>query len=196
MGKDFVEMKISLKKMFVSTGKAALLAGIAAPGVSATTPPNETTSIDKSSFIEEVSVHAVELQKTYGILPSITIAQGILESDWGRSTLAQEANNYYGMKGDQHSSHYITKEFTGNKWVESSEPFETYHSLEDSMNAHANRLANGPSWDPNHYQEVVEAPNYLQAASSLQEAGYATDPSYADKLISIIETHHLNRFDW
>lgn len=157
-------------------------------------PPNGISSSYKEQFIDEMSTHAVELQGKYGILPSITIAQGILESDWGQSGLAQEENNYYGIKGDQNSSHYVTREFTG-EWVETSEPFESYGSMEDSMEAHANLLANGPSWDANHYQGVFEAANYREAAVALQEAGYATDPSYSDKLISIIETHNLNQFD-
>lgn len=157
-------------------------------------PSNGIFTSHKDKFIDEMAPHAVELQEEYGVLPSITIAQGILESDWGQSSLAQEENNYYGIKGNQNSSHYVTREFTG-EWIETSEPFESYDSMEDSMKAHAKLLANGPSWDPNHYQRVIEASNYKEAAVALQEAGYATDPSYSDKLISIIESYNLNQFD-
>jgi len=156
--------------------------------------PEGITASHKDRFISKMSVPAMELHNEYGVLPSITIAQGILESDWGKSDLAKEQNNYYGIKGDKNSAHYVTREYNG-EWIETSAPFESYDSLKGSMEAHATLLANGPEWDSNHYQEVIQAPNYKKAAKELQNAGYATDPNYADKLISIVERHDLNRFD-
>jgi len=156
--------------------------------------PEGITASHKDRFISKMSIPAMNLHSEYGVLPSITMAQGILESDWGQSDLAKEQNNYYGIKGDKNSTHYVTREYNG-EWVETSAPFESYDSLKDSMESHATLLANGPDWDSNHYQGVIKASNYKEAANALQEAGYATDPSYADKLISIVERHDLNRFD-
>lgn len=54
---------------------------------------------------------------------------------------------------------------------------------------------NGTQWDKEHYRSVLEASDYKQAAQALQDKGYATDPGYAQKLISLIEEYDLNQYD-
>ena len=56
-------------------------------------------------------------------------------------------------------------------------------------------LAQGTTWNPQQYQHVVAATNYKTAAAALQQDGYATDPTYAQKLINVIETYKLNQYD-
>ena len=70
-----------------------------------------------------------------------------------------------------------------------------YDSWADSVLAHAQLLANGVDWNPTLYHKVLGTRNYKQAAQALQEAGYATDPTYAEKLIQMIEQHQLYQYD-
>jgi len=148
----------------------------------------------EEQFINQLSPHAREMQSEYGVLPSVTIAQAILESNWGRSELAQEDNNYYGIKGNENTNEYATREYT-DQWVEINASFRSYDSPADSMADYSRLLANGTAWDKNHYNGVVEADNYKEAAYALQEAGYATDPGYAEKVISLVEKYNLNQYD-
>lgn len=144
-------------------------------------------------FIKGMVPKTQEIQEDYGILPSIIMAQAILESNWGQSQLAQEENNYFGIKASN-GAVYPTQEYFG-EWQTRNEPFKVYENFEDSMEDHAKLLARGTSWDPNLYQEVVKATDYQSAAYALQDAGYATDPNYSTKLIRIIETYRLFEYD-
>ena len=56
-------------------------------------------------------------------------------------------------------------------------------------------FVNGVNWDPKKYEKVLLANNYKEAAKALQEAGYATDPQYADKIITMIEEYNLMQYD-
>lgn len=157
------------------------------------TPLQETVG-EQQAFINELAPKAQEIQRTYNILPSIIIAQGILESDWGKSGLAQKENNYFGIKGGDGSPTYQTQEYTG-QWETVDEPFRSYDSMEESMVDHAKLLYYGTTWNHQQYQSVLEATHYEEAAHALQASGYATDPHYAEKLIKLIETYHLNQYD-
>lgn len=148
----------------------------------------------EEDFIEEMAEEAVKLQEEYGILPSVTIAQAILESNWGRSGLAQNENNYFGIKGSSDSVEYVTREYT-EEWIEIDASFRSYSSWEESMEDYAQLMAHGTNWNSDLYRDVVEAENYEEAAYALKEAGYATDPDYPEKVISLVEDHDLHRFD-
>lgn len=63
------------------------------------------------------------------------------------------------------------------------------------MESHAILISQGTSWDATFYQAVLEGENYVEQAQGLQESGYATDPTYADKLIEMIENFDLNQYD-
>ena len=63
------------------------------------------------------------------------------------------------------------------------------------MEGHAILINEGTSWDPTFYQAVLNGDNYVEQANGLQESGYATDPTYADKIIEMIETYELNQYD-
>lgn len=157
------------------------------------------TTIEKNmtrqEFIDYLASSAQRNQQTYHVLSSISLAQAILESDWGRSDLAKESNNLYGIKGEDEDSTYLTQEFSGGEFITVDEPFRIYNSFEESMEDHAVLLVNGTSYDPQIYHDVLYASNYREAAYALQEAGYATDPNYAAKLIGLIEEYHLYQYD-
>lgn len=155
---------------------------------------NEAPLPADQAFIQEMVPGSQALQEEYGVLPSIMISQAILESDWGESDLAKQENNYFGRKDSQDGVYYMTKEYKG-QWEDQEEPFKVYDSLEESMQDHARLLAYGTSWDSKLYQGVIQAPDYKSAAYALQEAGYATDPNYAQKLIKLIERYQLDQYD-
>lgn len=130
-----------------------------------------------------------------GLFPSVKLAQGALESGWGKYTAG---NNMFGIKaagkhspfwhGDYVSSR--TSEYSGGGYVSQTSRFRKYASIADSIRDHTWFLQqNG------RYANVFSAKTPEEQAKALQAAGYATDPNYSGKLISIINTYDLKRFD-
>ncbi|OTP12074.1 N-acetylmuramoyl-L-alanine amidase [Enterococcus sp. 10A9_DIV0425] len=148
-------------------------------------------------FIAALIPHAKELQQGYGILPSIIIGQAILESDWGKSTLASQYKNLFGIKafGNEPKVNLETKEFINEEWITIQGDFRVYDSWEQSMDDHTALFVQGVDWNPALYANVITASNYREAAQALQDAGYATDPTYAQKIIHVIETYKLDQYD-
>lgn len=158
----------------------------------------DNKTVSKEDFIERIRPHAQELQASYGVLPSIIIGQGILESNWGQSTLASEYNNLFGIKayGDQKKVNLETQEFINEVWITIQGDFRVYDTWEESMDDHTKLFVNGVDWDPRLYENVLLANDYKEAANALQTAGYATDPDYASKVIHVIETYKLYKYDY
>lgn len=153
-------------------------------------------NFDKSSFIKVLVPVAQEQQRRHHVFSSITLAQAALESDWGRSELSSKYNNLFGIKSNQASSVLLTtQEYVNGQWITVKARFATYDSWDDSVRAHTQLFLNGTQWDKEHYRSVLEASDYKQAAQALQDKGYATDPGYAQKLISLIEEYDLNQYD-
>lgn len=152
---------------------------------------------EEHHFIAQISDYAKELQERYGVLPSISIAQAILESDWGTSELSVENNNFYGIKGNsaEPTVTMTTKEFVDGKWIEVNAEFRKYTTWQESMDDHSKLFTAGTTWNSNQYANVLASKDYKEAAYALQESGYATDPDYPDKLIQLIEQHDLNQYD-
>lgn len=151
----------------------------------------------EQAFIDKISAYAKVLQSEYGVLPSISIAQAILESNWGNSELSEKYNNFYGIKGSEEANTVLmnTKEFVDEEWIEINGRFRIYESWQDSMNAHAKLFVEGTTWNPQQYAAVLAADNYRDAAFALQASGYATDPTYPEKLIELIQQYKLDQFD-
>ena len=141
-----------------------------------------------SNYIAQYSGMAVEQMKQYGIPASITLAQGLLESDAGRSTLATKCNNHFGIK--------CHSDWTGRKMYhdddERQECFRCYSDAADSYRDHSLFLVNGA-----RYQSLFKlgSTDYKGWARGLKAAGYATSPTYADKLIELIERYGLDAYD-
>ncbi|MDT6521058.1 glycoside hydrolase family 73 protein [Enterococcus faecium] len=157
----------------------------------------ENEAQSHQQFIERLVPHAQELQDGYGVLPSIILGQAILESNWGKSTLASKYNNLFGIKayGDQKKVSLETKEFVNEEWITIQGDFKVYDSWEQSMDDHTQLFVQGVDWNPALYEKVITATNYQEAAQALQDSGYATDPGYAQKIIQVIETYQLNQYD-
>lgn len=148
-------------------------------------------------FIDEIAPHAQAIQQQHNILPSIILGQAILESDWGQSQLAATYGNLFGIKayGDADKVNLGTSEFVDGEWIEIKADFRVYPNWQASMDDHALLFVNGVDWNPNLYEGVIQAKNYQEAAKALQDAGYATDPDYQQKIIGVIETYNLNKYD-
>lgn len=146
-------------------------------------------------FIEKLAPYALDAQALYGVRPSVLIAQAALESSWGDSDLSKEVNNYFGIKGSSEDEEYLTSEYMDEEWIKTYASFRRYETIEESVMDYAQLLVYGLSWNPNLYTEAVTATNYKDAALAIQNAGYATDPNYADKIIQIIEQYQLFIFD-
>lgn len=151
-----------------------------------------------NDFIEAIKDGAIESYRQHGILPSISIAQAILESGWGKSKLAIEAKNLFGIKASvdwEGRTHIVsTQEFLGGKYITVNAAFRAYDSWADSIVDHGAFFVSTP-WRVANYAAVRAATDYLTAARALQAAGYATDPEYAEKLIEVIERNGLQKYD-
>jgi len=131
---------------------------------------------------------AVREMKRTGIPASITLAQGMLESDYGRSTLARKGNNHFGIKC--HSDWKGAKIYHDDN--RKGECFRAYRTVEDSYIDHSDFLVNG-----SRYRELfkLKSTDYKGWAHGLRKAGYATNPNYATLLIRKIEDYGLQALD-
>lgn len=156
----------------------------------------EKQAKEKRDFIKKIAPEAQKMQTKYHVMSSITIAQAILESNWGKSSLAKDYHNLFGIKGSGANSKVMsTKEYTNGQWVTISGRFKVYSSWNASIADHTKLMLNGTYYNSNNYSAVVNATNYKDAAQALQDADYATDPDYAKKLINIIQTYDLDQYD-
>jgi peptidoglycan hydrolase-like protein with peptidoglycan-binding domain len=149
--------------------------------------------MERKEFINSIREGALKGGKDYGIIPSLTIAQAILESGWGTSQLSKRAKNLFGIKA--------FSDWTGGRitlptmeWYKGqikiiNADFRSYDSFNASIEDHNKLLSYS------RYRPVRESTDYKEACQKIFECGYATDPRYAEKLISIIESYRLFDFD-
>lgn len=169
------------------------------PGVVPTpSPGGETPPVDidfdnmtHQEFVDYMGKWAQQSDRETGVPTSVTIAQAILETGWGKHTIG-EANNLFGIKGEGPAGSVLvpTKEYQNGEWVTVMAKFAKYHSFEESIAAHAKLIANS-----RYYTEAMKYQNDPRAFAQKLEGVYATDPQYAEKLISIMDQYDLYRFD-
>jgi len=139
------------------------------------------------SYIDQYYQVAERQQKEHGIPASIILAQGLLESGAGQSSFARESNNHFGIKcNDWNGEKYYHDDETKN------ECFRKYSQVLDSYEDHAVFLKNRSRYA---FLFKLNPTDYEGWAYGLKKAGYATDPAYAYKLISIIENYNLHQYD-
>ena len=144
--------------------------------------------ISKAEYIATYKDLAIADMKTYGIPASITLAQGIFESDEGNSPLTQKSNNHFGIK-----CHNGWKgETVTHDDDHLGECFRKYPSAIDSYNDHSTLLANSK-----RYAELfkLSPTDYKGWAKGLRKCGYATNPQYPELLIKMIEDNQLYLYD-
>lgn len=171
-----------------------------------TPPPPDDPKFPKTEneFIDLISPWAVDSERIYGVCAATILAQAILESGWGGSRLATEANALFGVKyssswpkpGNPYVSGSITmytKEYTSSG-VEYyvTDDFCAYGNWRNSLLDHGLFL-NNPRYIPalEGYRSTGNIDAYCQG---IHNAGYATDPEYANKLINVINTNNLRQF--
>ncbi|MBC2271697.1 GW domain-containing glycosaminoglycan-binding protein [Listeria welshimeri] len=154
-------------------------------------------SVSQQQFIQSIANDAQDLQKEEKILTSVTLAQAILESNWGKSGLSTSGNNLFGIKGsyEGNSVSMGTQEFSNGKAFHTQANFRKYPDKKASLVDHAQLFVNGVSGNANLYSAVIGETDYKKAAYAIQDAGYATDPVYAEKLISTIKNYNLDKYD-
>ena len=160
-----------------------------AAALAALTVFSQDTGTPQERYIAQYSQIAIDEMIRSGVPASITLAQGLLESGAGRSRLATEGNNHFGIK-------------CGSTWMgktmkadddKPDECFRVYDSVEESFRDHSDFL---------RYQQRyaflfdLYPTDYKGWAIGLKKAGYATDPEYPSKLISIIERYQLYELDF
>ncbi|USS84762.1 SH3 domain-containing protein [Fructilactobacillus myrtifloralis] len=140
-------------------------------------------------FIESLSAGAIETWKKYGVLPSISIAQAIVESAWGQ---AAPGNNLFGIKGSYNGQSVTvqTQEWVNGRYITIYDKFRAYPSFAESIQDHGAFL-----YQNSRYANLLGNRDYAQTAWMLQNDGYATSPTYANTLISVIQSNNLSRFD-
>lgn len=138
-------------------------------------------------YIDQYHQIAERQQKEHGIPASIVLAQGLLESGAGKSELSRTSNNHFGIKCTDWAGEKVYHDDD-----EKGECFRKYNQVLDSYEDHAQFLKTRPRY-ASLFQ--LKPTDYEGWAFGLKKAGYATDPSYAFKLISIIENYNLQKYD-
>lgn len=147
-----------------------------------------TKGADPRMYIQRFARVARIEMKRYGIPASISLAQGLIESRAGTSRLAKNANNHFGIK-------CFSKKCKAGHCMNASDDhhkdfFRKFGAAWDSWRAHSELLANG------RYRRLKKyGRDYRKWAQGLEQLGYATDRTYAEKLVGVIEKYDLHRYD-
>jgi len=155
----------------------------AAPAVSVDVPASS------KEFVNRVWPHAVEASRSTGVPPQFLVAHSALESGWGRSEIRRAdgspSYNLFGIKAGKSwngaTADATTTEYVNGQPQQSVERFRAYGSYEEAFRDYANLLRNN-----SRFSAVIGSQDGTEFAKRLQQAGYATDPMYADKLSRII----------
>ena len=188
---------------FDETGKAIY----PVEGSGAAKEPEATKpKTEQEIFIETIGTMARDDMAKNGILASITIAQAILESGWGKSELAQNAKNLFGMKKSLSGNTWSGSTWGGKSYskltkeVYTSGPavvradFRAYESWAESIGDHSAYLAGAKNGSRLRYAGLIGCTDYRKAAQIIKDGGYATAPDYVEKLCRLIEQYKLT--DW
>ncbi len=161
------------------------------------------TKEDQARFISTMTDAIYSQKDLFGLFPSVIIAQGALESGWGLSGLSQKYNNYFGVKASaskfsdawdparSKSVNVTTSEFLDGAWNNSyRDNFRVYDSVADSILDHNALIAKAP-----RYKAALSAATPDDQIREIWQAGYATDPDYVGKVLSIINRYGLRQYD-
>lgn len=148
----------------------------------------QTRSKQYEDYIKKYRELAVEEMRRYHIPASITLAQGLLESGAGQSTLARKSNNHFGIKcGSDWSGKTVRHDDDAR-----NECFRAYKHPRQSYEDHSKFLVGRPRYASLFKLKITD---YKGWARGLKKAGYATNPRYAEQLIGIIELYDLHQYD-
>ena len=193
-----------LSKTAAVVGSTVTAVSVAAPLMPAVNVQADTVQYSSASsqqqFINQIAPHAQSVANANDLYASVMMAQAILESAWGQSTLAQAPNyNLFGIKGSYNGQtvYMNTLEFLNGQWVTKNEPFRRYPSYAESFMDNARTLRTVSFQSGVYYYAGAWKSNttsYRDATAWLT-GRYATDPNYATSLNRIIETYGLTQYD-
>ncbi|MCJ0537848.1 LysM peptidoglycan-binding domain-containing protein [Enterococcus cecorum] len=193
-----------LSKTAAVVGSTVTAVSVAAPLMPAVNVQADTVQYSNASsqqqFINQIAPHAQSVANANDLYASVMMAQAILESAWGQSTLAQAPNyNLFGIKGSYNGQtvYMNTLEFLNGQWVTKNEPFRRYPSFAESFMDNARTLRNVSFQSGVYYYAGAWKSNttsYRDATAWLT-GRYATDPNYATSLNRVIETYGLTQYD-
>ena len=165
-------------------------------------------NLTSEQVIEKVGAYFTEDNKKTGVLACISMAQFILESGYGKSELAKNANNCFGMKRNLSGnswagsvwdavSHYTqqTNEEEDGQVITITADFRKYACIEDSIEDHSAYLLNARNGSAYRYAGLKNETDYKKAAQIIKDGGYATSSTYVQRLCDIIEKYDLTRFN-
>ena len=143
-------------------------------------------STSRQQYIDQYAEYAMEQMRRYGIPASVTLAQGIIESANGKSTLAETANNHFGVKGTFNGAYVVANDDKPN------EKFKKYDNVGQSYEDHSKVLM------ASRYQKYVSSlspDDYKGWAAGIKKGGYATDSNYVPTIVGVIEGNNLQKYD-
>ena len=168
----------------------------------------EKPQSEQELFIGKIGALAKTDMAKNGICAAITIAQAILESGWGKSELAVNAKNLFGMKKSLSGNTWSGSTWDGTsvyskqtKEVYASGPatvqadFRAYKSWAESVGDHSAYLIGARNGSTLRYKGLVGCTDYRKAAQIIKDGGYATSPDYVSKLCQLVEQYNLTRFN-
>lgn len=186
---------------------AAIVAGITGQATETTADAAKLAAMSQAEFVDWIGKLAAEDMKTSGILASVTAAQSILESGYGKSELALNALNLGGMKaelsGNTWPSRWDGKIYTKDTaeqeldgtYIIIKADFRAYPSVAAYLADHSAYLAGAKKGDSLRYAGIVGCKDYRKAFQILKDGGYATSIDYVDKLCAVVEKWDLTRYD-
>lgn len=183
----------------VAINSAIVQASANAPSGTIIESATNASQAQQQAYLNQVVPIAQQAAQKYGVYTSVMLAQSILESDWGLSTLATQANNYFGMKGDYNGQSFTikTREWSadkGNYYITAD--FRKYPSISASFEDNGNKLRNGLAWNTSYYKGTwKENTKSYQDATAWLQGRYATDNNYATALNNVIKTYNLTQYD-
>ena len=192
-------------KKITGVATAALLASVAVPVTNnlaniQTSYTAKAVTGQQQAFLNTAIPNAEAASARYGTYTSVMLAQSILESGWGASLLATQANNLFGMKGSYNGQTYYTNTSewaSGTGYYNINAGFRKYPSWAASFEDNGYKLRTGTTDNPSRYRMawIENAANYQVATQGLKDGGYATSPTYPQSLNRVISSYGLNQYD-
>lgn len=186
---------------------AAIVAGITGQAAETTADAAKLAAMSQAEFVDWIGQMAAADMQTSGILASVTAAQSILESGYGKSELALNALNLGGMKAELSGNTWpsvwdgktyckeTAEQQPDGSYISIMADFRAYSSVAAYLADHSAYLAGAETGGKLRYAGIVGCKDYRQAFQILKDGGYATSLDYVDKLCAVVDKWNLTRYD-
>ena len=186
---------------------AAIVAGITGQAAETTADAAKLAAMSQAEFVDWIGQMAAADMQTSGILASVTAAQSILESGYGKSELALNALNLGGMKAELSGNTWpsvwdgktyckgTAEQQPDGSYISIMGDFRAYSSVAAYLADHSAYLAGAETGGKLRYAGIVGCKDYRQAFQILKDGGYATSLDYVDKLCAVVDKWNLTRYD-